>query len=129
MGRRLVIQIPGVTHGANPTAAAVRIGNMLFSSGILGIDPSTNSVVENPERQVQLVFQHMKTIVEAAGGSTDDIGQVIFSLKDGGHRQLVNQEWSRMFPDLQDQPARNVQIRDMSGAMVINVLMTAVIDD
>ena len=55
---------------------AIRIDNMVYSSGIHAMDPETGTIPEDSARQVELVFQHMRTIVESAGGSTDDIALV-----------------------------------------------------
>ena len=74
MARRVNIDVPGVSHGDMPIPMATKVGNMVFSSGIHAMDPDTGTIPDDPRRQVELVFQHMRTIVENAGGTTDDIG-------------------------------------------------------
>ncbi|GAA0984885.1 RidA family protein [Acrocarpospora macrocephala] len=126
--RRQVIDVPGVRHGTAPIPMGIRIGNMVYSSGVHGMDPESGQVPEDPARQVELVFQHMRTIVENAGGTTDDIAMVIFNLTDDAHRPLVHAEWIKMFPHDDDRPARNTHIMPLGMGMIIHVLMTAVLE-
>lgn len=128
MPRRVNIEVPGVRHGDMPIPMAVKIGNMVYSSGIHAMDPDTGTIPDDPRRQVELVFRHMRTIAENAGGSTDDIALVIFNIKEDSLRPLVNEEWLRMFPDDGDRPARNTYLVDLGFGMVIHVLMTAVLE-
>lgn len=128
MPRRVNIEVPGVRHGDMPIPMAVRIDNMVYSSGIHAMDPDTGAIPGDPGRQVELVFRHMRTIVENAGGSTDDIALVIFNIKEDSLRPLVNEEWLRMFADDGDRPARNTYLVDLGFGMVIHVLMTAVLE-
>ena len=62
-GKRRSIHVEGVQHGAPIPMGAV-VGNMLFSSGITGIDPATGNVPESLERQCELASANMKTLVE-----------------------------------------------------------------
>ena len=127
MGRRTIIDVPGVAHGTMPIPMAVKIGNMVYSSGIHGMDPATGTIPQDPAAQVKLVFQHMRTIVENAGGGTGDIAIVIFNIADDSVRPLVNDEWLAMFPDDDDRPARNTHLTQLGMGMKIHVLMTAVL--
>lgn len=129
MGKRQVIEVPGITHGANPIPAAVRIGNMLFSGGISGQDPDNGSAIPpEPERQTALMFANVRRLLAAAGGSTDDIAHVAVSLKDLKYRALINTEWLKMFPDEHDRPTRHTQQYDLAGAMLVQCQITAVLD-
>jgi 2-iminobutanoate/2-iminopropanoate deaminase len=125
--RRQVIDVPGLVHGANPTPAAVRIGNMVFSSGIFGMDPATGKVDPDPARQVERVFGYMRAIVEGAGGTTADIALVQFRIQGDDVRGLVNEHWLELFPDDASRPARNSVVEELGWGMVIHVMMTAVI--
>ena len=105
-GKRRSIHVDGVQHGAPIPMGAV-VGNMLFSSGITGIDPATGNVPESLERQCELAFANMKTLVENAGGAVEDIGSVKVYLKDRSQREAVNRPWLAMFPDEHSRPARH----------------------
>lgn len=105
--RRKNVAIPGFAHSA-PVPAACRIGNIIVSGGFHGSDPVTGVVAPTMEEQTRNVFCHIKTAVEAAGGSVDDIIKVNAWLADTSDRSALNAEWTRMFSDPQRLPSRHV---------------------
>ena len=102
------------------------IGNMLFTSAVLGTDTATGDIAE-PERQTALAFDNMRRVVEAAGGTVDDIASVRVYMTDYSLRGEVNIEWLKMFPDPDDRPTRHAVQMAMFGNMVIQLEVTAVI--
>ena len=100
------IHVDGVKHGA-PIPMGARVGNMIFSSGIIGADPSTGTVPKDLESQCVFAFANMKTMVENAGGKLENIGSIKVYMKDRSQREAVNRPWLEMFPDEDDRPARH----------------------
>ena len=100
------IHVDGVKHGA-PIPMGARVGNMIFSSGIMGADPVTGTVPEDLESQCVFAFANMKTMVENAGGTIKNIGTIKVYMKDRSQREAVNRPWLEMFPDEDDRPARH----------------------
>ncbi|MDX2202911.1 MAG: RidA family protein, partial [Hyphomicrobiaceae bacterium] len=98
MTGRTSIYVEGFGH-KNPIPAAARIGNIVASGIIYGLDVATGKPAASLEEQARLMFQHLKTIVEAAGGSVDDILKLNLWMVDRGKREAVNAEWLAMFPD------------------------------
>jgi len=84
----------------------VRMGNAFFSSSITGRDPATGRLGDGAEQQFDLAFRNMKTLVEQAGLSTDDIAHVTVFIGDATGRQLINKPWLQTFPDEHNRPAR-----------------------
>ena len=126
--RRKSIHIAGFKH-ANPIPNASRIGNLVMSGVILGRDGDTGKMPESLEAQCANMFAHMKAIVEAAGGSADDIIKMTVWLKDRSQRAPVNAEWVKMFPDEHSRPARHALPMDnMEGGALVQCDLTAVID-
>ena len=125
--KRQVLEVPGVHHTA-PIPMGVKIGNLLFSSAVMGEDPETNSLPPEPERQAELVFSNLRTLMINAGGTTDDIAHMTVFLKDLAYRDYVNNEWLKMFPDEDDRPARHAVQADLPRGMLIQVEIIAVLD-
>ena len=105
-GKGRSIHVEGVRHGA-PIPMGARVGNMIFSSGIIGADPSTGEVPEDLESQCVFAFANMKTMVENASGTVQNIGSIKVYMKDRSQREAVNRPWLEMFPDEDDRPARH----------------------
>lgn len=106
MADRKSIDIEGFVH-KNPIPNASRIGNILMSGIIYPKDSRTDTIPDSMEEQCALVFEHMKSIVEAGGGTTENIIKVNIYLKDPADRAAVNVEWVKMFPDEHARPARH----------------------
>ena len=56
-----------------PYTPAVRVGDMVFISGQLGLDPETKQPHTEFAAQVEGAIAGIKALVEAAGGSLDNI--------------------------------------------------------
>jgi 2-iminobutanoate/2-iminopropanoate deaminase len=121
------LEVPGVTHGAAPIPMGARVGNMIFSSGILGKDPATDKLPEDAESQARFVFQNMRKLLEVGGATMDDIVRVTVYLKDESLRDVLNKEWLAAFPDAHDRPARHVLVQPLRGAMLIQAEIVAVV--
>lgn len=124
--RRQSIDIEGVGH-SNPIPFASKVGNIVHTGGIFGADPATHAVPPEPERQAALIFQHMRAVMEKAGGSPDDIVFVTFFVKDLQYRELINAEWVKMFPDAESRPARHTMTQALAGASVMQCEFMAVL--
>ena len=127
MSRRKSIYIKGFKH-ANPIPNACRIGNQLISGVILGRNPETGAMPATIEEQCAFMFAHMKAIIEAGGGTTDDIIRMTVWLKDRSQRAPVNAEWTKMFPDETSRPARHSVQMDMEGGALVQCDFTAIIE-
>jgi enamine deaminase RidA (YjgF/YER057c/UK114 family) len=127
MAKRQVLEVPGISHAA-PIPMGVKMGNLLFSSAIMGEDPETHSLPPEPERQAELVFSNIRTLLEKAGGTTDNIARMTIFLKDMAYRDLVNEQWIKMYPNEDDRPARHALQVDLPRGMLIQVEIIAVLD-
>ena len=95
MAKRQSIYIEGFAH-KNPIPAACRLGNMLMTGIITGMDPATGKVAPTLETQCAFMFQHVRAIMIAAGGSTDDIIKMSVWMADRSKRDVLNAEWLKM---------------------------------
>ena len=83
---------------------AVKAGNTVYLSGQIGLDPATMQMVEGFEAQTVRVFENLKAVAEAAGGSFKDIVKLNIFLTDLSHFAKVNEIMGRYFE--QPYPAR-----------------------
>lgn len=100
-----------------PYSQAMRSGNMLFISGQLGIDPTTNEMGNDLTRQTELSLSNLLSIVEAAGGRKGSIVKTTIFLHDMDTFTDLNKVYSSFFED--HRPARStVQARLPKDALV-----------
>jgi reactive intermediate/imine deaminase len=77
---------------------AVRVGNTIWVSGQIPLDPLTKEIVTGDvEAQVRRVFENLKAIVLAAGASLDDVVKATVFLTDLSHFGLVNKVMAEYF--------------------------------
>jgi reactive intermediate/imine deaminase len=77
---------------------AVRVGNTIWVSGQIPLDPKTKELVQGDvEAQVRQVFENLKAIVAAAGASFDDVVKATVFLIDLSHFGLVNKVMAEYF--------------------------------
>lgn len=127
MSKRQVLEVPGVGHDA-PIPMGVRIGNLVVSSGISGKDPETGELPPDPQRQTELMFQHVRTLMAEAGGSPADIARMTVYVRDIAYREHINREWLKMFPDEHDRPSRHTLQWDLRAGMLVQCEILAVVD-
>jgi 2-iminobutanoate/2-iminopropanoate deaminase len=123
---RKVLHIPGAWHGDQPIPPAQMTGPIVTSGGVSGLDPETNKVVEDIEGQAKWAFEHVRRIMAAAGGTTDDIAHMNVYVKAREARGFVNTEWVAMFPDEENRPTRHtIQYDALAGAMQLQLQFIA----
>ena len=125
--RRVSIEVPGFEHD-NPIPAACRVGPFLITSAVSGKTPFTGKLPETIEAQCEQMFATLRNILEAAGGSPEDVVKMTVWLKDRTQRPALNKGWLEMFPDEHSRPARHTfQSPDLPGNMLVQCEVYAVI--
>ncbi|TIC79298.1 RidA family protein [Nocardioides sp. GY 10127] len=104
---RRSLSLPGFSH-ANPIPVAAVIDRVLATGMITGRDPGTHEMPPDLATQVHHVFGHVRAVLEAAGGGPEDLLRMTVHLADPTDRVALNEEWTAMFPDPDDRPARMV---------------------
>ncbi|MCE4609347.1 MAG: RidA family protein [Desulfurococcales archaeon] len=90
-----------------PYSQAILIDGFLFVSGQIPIDPSTGKLIDGTfEEKTRRVLENVKAIIEAAGGTLDDVVKVTVYLKDIGKFSEFNKVYSEYFKGVP--PARVV---------------------
>jgi reactive intermediate/imine deaminase len=84
---------------------AIKVDNTVYLSGQIPLDPVRMVLVEGDfEAQAVQVFENLKAVAEAAGGSLNDVVKLNIFLTDLGNFAKVNEVMSRYFQ--QPYPAR-----------------------
>jgi len=128
MSRRRSIHIAGFEH-ENPVPAASIIGQHLVSGVLTGRDPATKEMPADLDAQVTNVFAHVRELMDAAGGSPDDIIKITVWLAHDRYRDrdALNREWTTHFPDAESRPARQVMAAQFDGLTLVQCDLQALL--
>lgn len=102
-----------------PYSQAIKVGNMVFASGQVPIDPATNEFVEGGiKEQTRQSLTNAKAILEEAGTSLSKVVKTTVFLSDMGNFAAMNEVYAEFFT--QPYPARSaVAVKTLpKGALV-----------
>ncbi len=101
---KTIISTAGAPAAIGTYSQAVRVGDTVYLSGQIGLDPQSGQLVEGIDAQITRVFDNLKAVTEAAGGSLGDLVKVNIYLTDLGNFAKVNETMAKYFQ--QPYPAR-----------------------
>lgn len=109
---KTVISTPHAPAAIGTYSQAVRVSgavgttivDTIYFSGQIPLDPKTMMLVDGFDAQAKQVFDNLKAVCEAAGGSLNDLVKVNIYLLDLGHFAKVNEIMASYFT--QPYPAR-----------------------
>lgn len=113
-----IIATAAAPAAIGPYSQAVQAGNTVYLSGQIGLDPATMQMAEGIDAQVARVFDNLKAVAAAAGGSLADAVKVNIYVTDLANFAKVNDAMAQAFS--QPYPARaTVQVAALPrGALV-----------
>ncbi len=117
----------GSNRSAGWHSPAIRVGDLVFLSGFLGIYPGTDKLAPSVEEQVRLIFQHIRTSLEAHGASLNDVVQMTTHYTDRrSQAPIVDKVRRELFP--KDPPASTgVGVTELNLGAAVEITAIAVI--
>ena len=97
MNIKKIIQTPDAPAAIGTYSQAVRVGDTVYLSGQIGLDPSTMQMVEGIDAQIHRVFQNLRAVASAADSSFDDLVKLNVYLTDLAHFARVNEIMATYF--------------------------------
>jgi reactive intermediate/imine deaminase len=121
MSNRAVISSPAAPAALGPYSQAIKVGNTVWVSGQIPLDPDTMELVTGDiTSQAKRVFKNLSAVAEAAGGSLNDAVKVNISLTDLADFAAVNEVMASFFEE--PYPARAcVQVAALPKSVDIEV--------
>ncbi|MBZ9633580.1 RidA family protein [Clostridium sp. FP1] len=104
-----------------PYSQAVKIGNLLFTSGQLPIVPETGEIINSDARKAtERSIENLKAILEEAGSSLDKVIKTVIFLRDMNDFAIVNEVYEKYFTS--NQPARScVQVAKLPKDGILEI--------
>ncbi len=98
--QREIIHTPSAPEAIGPYSQAVKIGETVYLSGQIPLDPATmNLVTGGRDAEIDQVFSNLRAVCEAAGGSLDQIAKLNIFLTDLADFALVNEKMQTNFSE------------------------------
>jgi reactive intermediate/imine deaminase len=96
---KTIIATPHAPAAIGTYSQAVRVGDTVYLSGQIGLDPATMQMVDGIDAQIVRVFDNLKAVAEAAGGTLADVVKLNVFLTDLGNFAKVNEAMARYFSE------------------------------
>lgn len=101
-----VVKTDRAPQAIGPYSQAIEVNGMVYTSGVVPIDPATGNVVEGDIKvQATRVFDSMKALLEAAGSSCEDVVKTTVFIKNMDDFAALNEIYADYFTG--DFPARS----------------------
>lgn len=93
------IQTDQAPQAIGAYSQAIQAGNTFYFSGQIPLDPKTMIMVNGIHSQISRVFENIKAVAEAAGGSLDHIVKLTIYLMDIQSLPMVNEAMGKFFKE------------------------------
>lgn len=125
--QREIVHTDQAPAAIGPYSQGVRVGNLLFTAGQIGLNPATEQMVaDDVAGQTERVLQNLTAILEAAGTSMDQVIKCTVFLMDMADFAAMNEVYGRFFP--QNPPARStVQVAGLPRGARVEIEAIALI--
>jgi reactive intermediate/imine deaminase len=115
---RSIVSTPKAPAAIGTYSQAVKAGSTVYLSGQIGLDPASMQLADGFEAQTVQVFENLRAVAEAAGGSLADAVKLNIYLTDLGNFAKVNEIMARYFAE--PYPARAaVGVKELPKGAVV----------
>jgi len=124
MSEKIEIATADAPAAIGPYSQAVRVGDLLFTSGQIPIDPATGAMITGGiEAQTTRVMENLKAVLLAAGAELTQVVKTTVFLKDLGDFAAMNAIYERYFaPEGTVAPARStVQVAALPKDALVEI--------
>ena len=94
---KTIIATPNAPAAIGTYSQAVHVGDTVYLSGQIGLDPASMQMVDGIDAQIVQVFENLKAVAEAAGGSLADVVKLNVFLIDLANFAKVNETMAKYF--------------------------------
>jgi 2-iminobutanoate/2-iminopropanoate deaminase len=123
-----VITTADAPAAIGPYSQAIRVGNLVFTSGQIPLHPQTGDIVgETAAEQALQVLQNLQAVLQAAGASLQNVVKTTIFLTDLSQFAAVNAVYAEFFPE--NPPARStVQVAALPRGVQVEIEAIAIVE-
>lgn len=93
-----VISTDKAPAAIGPYSQAIEVNNMVYTSGVIPVNPATGEIPEGAKAQAEQAFSNLTNLVEAAGSSMDRVIKTTVFIKEMNDFGTINEVYERFFP-------------------------------
>ena len=98
MTNKSIIQTDNAPQAIGTYSQAVKAGDTIYLSGQIPLDPATMEIVPGGiDAQIKRVFENLKAVCEASGGTIQDMVKLHIYLTDINHFANVNEAMATVY--------------------------------
>ena len=121
-----VISTNAAPGAIGPYSQAIKVGNMLYCSGQIPVDPATGTIPEDIKAQTAQSLANVKAILAAAGASIENVVKTTVFLADMSLFGEMNEVYAQNFTE--PFPARSaVAVRELPKQVLVEIEVIAIL--
>ncbi|MBQ4283411.1 MAG: RidA family protein [Lachnospira sp.] len=94
-----VISTDKAPSAIGPYSQAIEINNMVYTSGVIPVNPATGEIPEGVEAQANQAFQNLCNLVEASGSKVENIVKTTVFIKEMNDFGKINEIYKNYFKE------------------------------
>ena len=93
-----IVSTKNAPAAIGPYSQANKVGNLVFTSGIIGVDPETGVAADGSVAQAERAFSSLSNLLEAAGSSMSKVIKTTVFIKNMDDFAAINEVYAKYFP-------------------------------
>ena len=96
---KIVIATDKAPAAIGPYSQAIEVNGMVYTSGIIPVDPATGNIPEGSVAQAEQAFLNMKNLLEAAGTDISQVVKTTVFIKEMNDFGAINEVYAKYFTE------------------------------
>ena len=93
-----IVSTKNAPAAIGPYSQANKVGNLVFTSGIIGVDPETGVAADGSVAQAERAFLSLSNLLEAAGSIMSKVIKTTVFIKNMDDFAAINEVYAKYFP-------------------------------
>lgn len=94
-----VISTDKAPSAIGPYSQAIEINGMVYTSGVIPVDPATGIIADGVEAQAEQAFKNLCNLVEASGSKVENIVKTTVFIKEMNDFGKINEIYKKYFKE------------------------------
>lgn len=94
-----VISTDKAPGAIGPYSQAIEVNGMVFTSGVIPVDPATGVIPEGVEAQATQAFTNLTNLVEASGAAMSQVVKTTVFIKEMNDFEKINEIYAKFFKE------------------------------